>query len=378
MIIIVGSGLSGATLAYLYATKCNKEVLVIEKREHIGGNCYDYIDELGILCSKYGPHFFHTNSEKVWDFVNKFANWIPWEHRVLSKIDEQLVPVPVNIETVNKIFNTNINSVNEMNIWLEKNTGQIQNPLNSEESCINRVGNTLYEKIFRDYTVKQWDMSAKELDSSVLNRIPVRNNFDDRYFTDKYQALPENGYTEFIKNMINHPNIKVLLNTDFFKVKSDYSNYEKIFYTGPIDSYFKDSGLDKLEYRTVIFEEETIDADYYQPVSQVNYPSLQYPFTRITEYKRVLNKNKPIGITKIVKEYSRGVGEPYYPIPNKRNEDLYNQYKKLAEKEEINSNVYFVGRLATYKYFNMDQAILSAIETFQKIERKQYNKINQL
>jgi UDP-galactopyranose mutase len=368
MIIIVGAGLSGATLANLYARKLNKQVIIFEKREHIGGNCYDYIDDLGILCSKYGPHFFHTNSEKVWEFVNQFANWIDWEHRVLANIDNKFVSVPVNIDTVNKIFGLNISNTDDMNNWLNNNTGKIENPENSEESCINRVGKILYEKIFRDYTIKQWNITAKELDSSVLNRIPIRNNNDDRYFTDKYQAVPEKGYTRFIEKMLDHPNIKVLLNTDFFELRKDYSNYQKIFYTGPIDSYFKNAGLPSLEYRTVYFEEEIINQDYYQPVSQVNYPSLEYQFTRITEYKRVLNKREPIGITKIVKEYSTGIGEPYYPIPNIRNIDLYNKYRELAEIEEKNNKVYFVGRLATYKYFNMDQAILSAIETFEKIE----------
>jgi UDP-galactopyranose mutase len=369
MIIIVGGGLSGATLANLYATKLNRKVIIFEKRDHIGGTCYDYVDSLGILCSKYGPHFFHTNSEKVWEYVNRFANWIHWEHRVLSNIDDQYVPVPVNIDTVNKIFELNISNTDEMNDWLKNNTGKMENPQNSEESCINRVGDILYQKIFRDYTIKQWDMTARELDSSVLNRIPIRNNNDGRYFTDKYQAVPERGYTRFIEKMLDHPNIKVLLNTDFFEFRKDYSAYDKIFYTGPIDSYFKNAGLEALEYRTVYFEEEIINRDYYQTVSQVNYPSLAYPFTRITEYKRVLNKTEPAGITKIVKEYSTDIGEPYYPIPNKRNDDLYNKYRELAEMEEKNNNVYFVGRLATYKYFNMDQAILSALETFERLEQ---------
>jgi UDP-galactopyranose mutase len=361
MIVIVGSGLSGSVLARLYANTLNKKVLIIEKRDHIAGNIYDYIDENGILCSKYGAHLFHTNNDRVWNFVQEFSEWIQWEHKVLGRIGNKLFPIPVNINTVNILLTEHIENIEEMNDWLDKNQSKFECPKNGEESCKNRVGEKLYELIFKNYTKKQWDKYPDELDQCVLNRIPIRNNFDDRYFTDKYQALPKDGYTKFIENMITHSNIKIMLNTNYFDIKDTLTDVELTIYTGPIDQYFSDVGYEKLEYRSINFVEKTIDKEYFQENSVVNYPDSEVPFTRIVEYKHFLNQ-KSIK-TKICYEYTTKIGEPYYPVFNKKNMELYDKYKEMAENIK---NVYFVGRLANYKYFNMDEAILNSLELFDK------------
>jgi len=354
--LIVGAGLSGATIAREMAEKDYK-VTIIEKRSHIGGNCYDYINKDGILMNKYGAHLFHTNSERVWDYIQKFSEWIPWKHKVQGCIDGKYFPIPVNIDTVNILCGTNIQSEGEMKQWLENNTLKCDNPMNSKDIGLARVGHQLYEKIFKGYTFKQWDKFPEELDASVLERIPVRTNWDPYYFSDKYQALPAKGYTAMISAMIDHPNITINLNTEY--IKDMNSKYNSVFYTGPIDAYFSEAGYEKLEYRSIRFEEETLDVDTFQKMGAVNYPSLEEPFTRIIEYKHFLNQNIP-GKTIIVKEYSTAEGEPYYPVPTEQNQTLYKKYQELVLLEK---NVHFVGRLANYKYYNMDAAILAALES---------------
>lgn len=359
-IVIIGAGISGAVLAERYATVKGKKVLVIEKRDHIGGNCYDFFNEDAILVPQYGPHFFHTSFEDVWEYVNRFSKWIPYEHRVLSFVNGMLVPVPVNITTVNKIFGLNISDEREMEEWLSANVEKIENPKNSEESALSRVGKILYEKLFKNYTKKQWDMWPAELDASVMNRIPVRMNFDDRYFSDKYQAVPEAGYTEMFKNILTHPNIEVRLNTDYFDVKDEIAGYEKLFFTGPIDQFFEYNLGERLQYRSLRFEFETIDKEWYQSVAQVNYPN-DFEFTRITEPKHAVGQKN--SKTTILKEYSAWDGEPYYPVPSPRNNALYERYREQAGDEKEH-NIYFIGRLANYKYFNMDQAFKNALDSF--------------
>jgi len=366
MYLIVGCGLSGAIIAERISNILNEKVLIIEKLNHIGGNCYDYIDEeTGILCNKYGAHIFHTNNEEVWKYINSFkTNWIRWEHKVISKVDNKYVSIPINITTVNELLNETLTDSNEMDIWLKNNQVSYNEINNSEEMALSRIGNELYNKLIKDYTFKQWNKYPHELDKSVLQRIPVRNNFDTRYFSDKYQALPEKGYTEFIKELLNNPLITIQLNTDFneYKKINDLSIFKKIIYTGPIDKYF--DGLDKLEYRSINFIKEIYkNMNYYQQNSVINYPSLDIPFTRIVEYKHFLNQKS--NDTIIFKEITTDIGHPYYPIPNKRNLELYELYKQLADKEK---NVFFVGRLANYKYFNMDEAIANSLYIF-------YNKI---
>jgi len=365
-ILIIGAGISGTVLAERYAS-IGKRVLILEKRPHIAGNCFDYIDDNGILVSKYGAHLFHTQFEDVWSYVNRFAEWYDWEHKVIAKVDGQLVPIPVNITTVNKLFNLNISTEQEMQRWLDENRTPIEFPENGKEAVLDKVGPELYEKMFRHYTKKQWDKYPEELDASVLNRIPVRTNFDDRYFSDKYQALPKGGYTKLFSSILAHPNIHVELNTDYFDVKDDVHGFEKLFYTGPIDRFFefKHSIEDKLEYRSINFVSETVDQEFFQENSVVNYPGMEVDFTRIIEYKHFGNQKSDK--TTIVKEFTVDTGEPYYPVPNEKNRRIYNRYKEEAEKLK---DIYFVGRLANYKYFNMDQAFKNALDLFKTLEGK--------
>lgn len=363
-ILIIGAGISGAVLAERYAA-IGKKVLILEKRDHIAGNCYDFIDENGILVSKYGAHLFHTQDEEVWKYVNKHGEWYEWEHKVLATVDGELVPIPVNITTVNKIFDLDLKDQTEMIEWLENNREQIEDPENGEEAVLNKVGPVLYEKMFRHYTKKQWDKYPEELHASVLDRIPVRTNFDDRYFSDKYQALPTGGYTKLFKKILANPNIHVELNTDYFDVKDKITGFEKLFYTGPIDRFFKfkHSLEEKLEYRSINFVTETRNEEFFQENSVVNYPGLEVDFTRIIEYKHFGNQKSDK--TTIVKEFTVDTGEPYYPVPNKKNTAIYELYKEEAENL---TDVYFVGRLANYKYFNMDQAFKNALDLFKTLE----------
>jgi UDP-galactopyranose mutase len=351
-VLIVGSGLTGCVLANKLLDKNIKyNILIIDKRDHIGGNCYDYYEN-GILMNKYGAHIFHTNNEMVWNYVNKYGEWIPWYHKVIGKIDNKTFPIPVNNDTVKILLSEEYK--------ITKNT--IENPSNSEETCINNVGDDLYKLIFKEYTYKQWAKYPNELDSSVLSRIPVREDNNPNYFNDKYQALPKNGYTKFIEKLIDHPNIVVKLNTEFDK--DIHSGFNKIFFTGPIDHYYNHLQLPKLEYRSINFVKEYLDIDYFQENSVVNYPQHETnnektPWTRIIEYKHFYNQIVP-NKTVIVKEITTDIGEPYYPIPTKRNQELYMEYQKQAIKDEVN-NIYFLGRLGSYKYLNMDQAIEQAL-----------------
>lgn len=363
-ILIIGAGISGATLAERYAN-AGKRVLIIEKRDHIAGNCYDHHDQNGILVSKYGAHLFHTNDGEVWEYVNRFAEWYPWEHRVIARVDGKTVPIPVNISTVNILFDEKLETEDDMKQWLEQNRISFDQPTNGEEAVLNRVGPVLYDKMFKHYTKKQWDKYPAELHASVLERIPVRSNYDDRYFSDKYQALPKGGYTKVFESMLDHPNITVLLNTDYFDVKDQYEGYEKLFYTGPVDRFFEfeEELTEKLEYRSINFVTEHIDAEYYQENSVVNYPGREVDFTRIVEYKHFGNQKSDK--TSIVKEYTVDEGDPYYPVPNEKNQLIYEKYKAKADQL---TDVYFVGRLANYKYFNMDQAFKNALDLYKTLE----------
>lgn len=357
--IVVGCGLSGAVVANRIATILNKKVLILEKRDHIGGNCYDYVDpETNIRLNKYGAHLFHTNCEKVWTFINQFCEWQRWEHQVLAYTDGQYVSMPVNITTVNKLCKQNIQTEEEMAKYMETAVEKYDVIENSEQMAKSRIGTQLYEKLVKDYTFKQWAKYPSELDKTVLARIPVRHNFDTRYFSDKYQALPKKGYTYFFEQLLNNKNIEVKLNTEYQDIYGD----TPVIYTGPIDQYFDQ--YEKLEYRSVDFHIERHDYPYHQPNSVVNYPSKNIEYTRCVEYKHFLNQ--PSDKTIIVFETTNDNGDPYYPVPNKRNMDLYEKYRKLAEKEEQLGKTYFLGRLANYKYYNMDQAIEASLDFFEE------------
>jgi len=361
-ILVVGAGLSGAVIARHYAD-CGEKVVVVEKRNHIAGNCYDFRNEAGILVSQYGPHIFHTKSDRVWDYVNRFCKWIPYIHRVAGTDGHKIFPVPINIETVNIIYDVSLTSGDEMRTFLADKVVPCSDPKNSEELALSRFGPEIYKTIIKDYTMKQWNRSPTDLDPAVVARIPIRYSWEDQYFTDKFQALPENGYTAFVTEILAHENIDVHMSTEF--TKDLCAEYEKVFYTGPIDAYFKDSGLPSLEYRSLRFETETLDIPQYQQAASINYCTTLVPYTRITEYKHFYGLDQSSKTT-IVREYPSDVGEPYYPVVNQKNKDLYEQYRSLAFAEEKN-NIFFVGRLANYKYFNMDEAILNALQLLEMI-----------
>lgn len=371
--IIVGAGLSGAVMAERIANVLNKRVLVIDKRDHIGGNVFDAIDpETGIRVSKYGPHLFHTNDAEVWDYVQTFGQWQRWDHRVLAKVSGSgYCPVPANINTINALFGANIASETEMHEWMAKEkVGREEDARTSEEVALARVGPRVYEALFKHYTKKQWGIGAEALDAQVLRRIPVRENFDDRYFADRFQALPVDGYTSIVEKMLMHPLIDVKLGVDFkdFRSTAAMQTCQWLIYTGPIDAYFADSGLPKLEYRSIQFHKQVVDCSgYVQAASVVNYPGADTPYTRTCEYKQLLHQSSPKSI--LVSETSCADGEPYYPMPTQRNLDLYRAYQALAAAEEAKREpnqprTLFLGRLATYKYINMDAAVRLALDMF--------------
>ncbi len=364
-VVVVGCGLSGCVMAERLANVGKKKVLIIDKRDHIGGNCYDYVDDNGILINKYGAHLFHTNHADVWEYVNKFGTWERWDHEVKGLVDGKMVPIPVNITTVNTLFNLHLRTEVEMDAWLLENQVKYDDGIkDGEQMAKSRVGEALYTKIFKTYTFKQWNKYPHELDGEVLARIPVRNNHDPRYFSDRYQALPKEGYTKFFESLLEHPNIDVWLNCDYNSLKQTIDPHKLVIFTGPIDYYFADSGHEKLEYRSIDFVMETHkNMEYYQPNSVVNYPQDDVKFTRIVEYKHFLHQKSPH--TTIVKEFTCDGGEPYYPVLNEKNRMLYQKYQQLAELETKNKNVHFIGRLANYRYFNMDQAIKNALEYFE-------------
>ncbi|MBE7173737.1 MAG: UDP-galactopyranose mutase [Williamsia sp.] len=359
--LIVGAGFAGSVLAERLASKAGKKVLIIDKRSHIGGNAYDYYDKAGILIHKYGPHIFHTNSKEVFDYLGQFTEWRPYEHRVLASVDGQLVPIPINLTTINKLYGLNLSS-EQVEGFFESRAEKIDRVKTSEDVVVSKVGRELYEKFFRGYTKKQWDLDPSELDASVTARVPTRVNKDDRYFTDTYQAMPLHGYTKMFESMLNHPNIKVMLQTDYKEIV-DSIPFKYMIYTGPIDSYF-DYCYGKLPYRSLEFKFETVESESFQPTGTVNYPNEQ-PYTRITDFKYLTGQKH--SKTTIVYEYPQAEGDPYYPIPRPENAEIYRKYQQLAAQMD---NTFFVGRLATYKYYNMDQVVAQALTLFKKLTTK--------
>ncbi len=359
--LIIGCGFAGSVLAERLADE-GKKILIVDKRNHIAGNAYDYYNKEGILIHKYGPHIFHTNSEDVFKYLSKFTKWRPYEHRVLGSVDGQLVPIPINLTTINKLYGKNLTSDEVVDFLASK--AEVRKPvLTSEDVVLNVVGKELYEKFFRGYTKKQWDLDPSELDASVTARVPTRTNSDDRYFTDSLQAMPKNGYTEMFQKMLSHENIHIMLNTNYKDIV-DIIPHKKLIYTGPIDDYF-DYKFGKLPYRSIDFKFETLDQEDYQQTGTINYPTSNL-YTRITEFKHLTGQKHHK--TAIVYEYPTADGDPYYPIPRKENQEIYNQYKKLADETE---NVYFTGRLGTYKYYNMDQVVAQSLALFRKIIKEE-------
>jgi len=356
--VVVGAGLAGITIAERIASELDEKVLVIEKRAHIGGNIFDSYNEDGILIHNYGPHTFHTDNKEVFDYMLQFTEWNDYQHRVLSYIDGTFFPIPISLDTINKFYNMDISEC-EIEDFLNQRRVPVQEIQTSEDVAISQVGYDLYEKFFKYFTVKQWGLSPKELDRSVISRIPFRKNRDTRYFTDKYQGNPKHGYTKMCENMLAHPNIKIMLKTDYKEVIQDV-DYDLLVYTGPID-YFFDYEFGKLLYRSIRFQFETYDIESYQQVVSSRYPTMDYDYSRITEFKKMTGQNHPK--TTILKEYPCFGEDPYYPYPTNDQARLYEKYAKKANMEE---KVLFVGRLAEYKYYDMDDVIAAALACFEK------------
>ena len=359
--LIVGAGFAGSVLAERLATRSNKKVLIVDKRNHIAGNAYDHYNEEGVLVHKYGPHIFHTNSKDVFDYLGNFTDWRPYEHRVLASVDGQFVPMPINLDTINKLYGLSLNSF-EVEQFLESQAETVPVIRTSEDVVVSKVGRELYEKFFRNYTRKQWGLDPSELDKSVTSRVPTRTNRDDRYFTDTYQAMPLHGYTRMFERMLDHPNISIMLNTDYHDI-IDFVPFKEMIFTGPVDEYF-DFQFGKLPYRSLEFKHETLNVEKALVAPVVNYPN-EHAYTRITEFKALTGQQH--AKTSIVYEYPRAEGDPYYPVPQPQNAELYNQYKKLADQTP---NVHFVGRLATYKYYNMDQVVAQALTLYKRLTEK--------
>jgi UDP-galactopyranose mutase len=355
---IVGAGFAGSVLAERLARGGGKRVLVVEKRPHIGGNAYDHYDDAGILVHRYGPHIFHTNSRDVFQYLSRFTEWRPYEHSVLASVDGQRVPIPINLDTLNRLYARNM-TTEEAECFLNRVAEPHEHPRTSEDVVVARVGRELYEKFFRNYTRKQWGLDPSQLDASVTARVPVRTNRDARYFTDTYQAMPKYGYTRMFEKMLDHENIHVLLQTDYRDIEG-LIPYKSMIYTGPVDEYF-DYAYGKLPYRSLSFKHETHDTELFQEAPVVNFPN-EHLYTRVTEFKYLTGQKHPK--TSIVYEYPTDEGDPYYPIPRPENAEIYRKYKALADVE---SRTWFVGRLATYKYYNMDQVVAQALTTYQKI-----------
>ncbi|MBE9227275.1 UDP-galactopyranose mutase [Phormidium sp. LEGE 05292] len=359
--LIVGAGFAGSVLAERLASQLGKKVLIVDKRNHIGGNAYDHYNEAGILVHKYGPHIFHTNSREVFQYLSNFTEWRSYEHRVRASVDGQLVPIPINLDTINKLYGLNLTSfqLEEFFATVAEKKEYIRT---SEDVVVSKVGRELYEKFFRNYTRKQWDMDPSELDKSVTARVPTRTNRDDRYFTDTYQAMPLHGYTVMFEKMLSHPNIKIMLNTDYREIQKIIP-YREMIYTGPIDAFF-DYRYGKLPYRSLEFKHETHNKPVHQPAPVVNYPN-EHLYTRCTEFKYLTGQEH--SKTSIVYEFPQAEGDPYYPVPRPENAELYKKYKELADAVP---DVYFVGRLATYKYYNMDQCVAQALTIYKQISTK--------
>jgi len=356
--LVVGAGFSGAVCARQLAD-AGRWVRVVDRRTHIAGNAHDRYDDHGVLVHSYGPHIFHTNSAAVFDFLSRFTAWRPYEHRVLATVDGRHFPIPINRTTINAMYGMQLDEEG-VRAFLER-VREPRDPIRtSEDAVLASVGRDLCDKFFRGYTRKQWDLDLSELSASVAARIPTRHNDDDRYFTDRYQAMPRDGYTKLFERMLDHPNIELKLATDFKNERAS-SGSAPVIYTGPIDEYFGFC-YGRLPYRSLRFEfAHHAAVRQYQPVAQVNFPN-DHDYTRITEFKQLTGQDHP-GTT-IAREYPCWGGEPCYPVPNPANEALYRRYDALAQAD---TGVHFVGRLAQYRYLNMDQAVGGALALARKI-----------
>lgn len=356
--LIVGAGFAGSVLAERIASQRDEKVLVIDRRPHIGGNAYDKLDDAGVLIHEYGPHIFHTNSEMIFFYLSQFTDWRFYEHRVLARVDGMLVPVPINLDTVNRLYGLMLDSKGLEQFFADR-AELISDVRTSEDVVVSKVGRELYDKFFRGYTRKQWGVDPSELDKSVTARVPVRTNRDDRYFTDAFQFMPKRGYTALFQRMLAHPNIQIMLGVDYHSMR-EVVPHQWLIYTGPIDEFFE-FRYGKLPYRSLRFQHVTLDRAWHQPVAVINYPQTE-AYTRVTEYKHLTGQRH--ARTSLTYEYPSDDGDPYYPVPRPQNAELFKRYERLARKQP---DAWFVGRLATYRYYNMDQVVGQALATFRRI-----------
>ena len=356
--LVVGAGFAGAVLAERLASQLGRKVLVVDRRSHIGGNAHDRYDDAGVLIHPYGPHIFHTNAAEIFHYLSRFTSWRPYQHRVLASVDGQLVPMPINLDTVNRLYGKSL-SADELAAYFASVAETRDRVVTSEDAVVSKVGRDLYNKFFRSYTRKQWGLDPSELDSSVAARVPARTNRDDRYFTDTYQCMPLHGYTRMFEAMLRHPNIKVMLNTDYREVQH-LVPWKHMIYTGPIDAFF-DYRYGKLPYRSIEFQHVTLPQERFQQVGTVNFPN-EYAYTRVTEFKHLTGQVH--AHTSLVYEIPCADGDPYYPVPRPENASLYRRYEQDAEAQ---TRVTFVGRLATYRYYNMDQVVGQALAMFKRL-----------
>ncbi len=356
--LVVGAGLAGSVIAERLAAGAGRRVLVVDRRPHIGGNAYDAFDDAGVLIHPYGPHIFHTNSAAVLEYLSRFTSWRPYEHRVRAEVRGMRLPMPINRTTVSRFFGVDL-AEHEVADFLRAKARPREPVRTAADVVLGTVGPELYEAFFRGYTTKQWGLDPSELDKSVTARLPTRTCDDDRYFTDRYQCMPLHGYTNMFRAMLAHPNITVATSTEYREIAA--STYDHLVFTGPVDEYFGHR-YGKLPYRSLRFRHETHDRSRYQEVGVVNYPDPSIPYTRITEFKHLTGQAH--ARTSICYEFPMEGGDPFYPVPRPENAGLYQRYKRLAD---ATAGVSFVGRLATYKYYNMDQVVGQALATYERL-----------
>ena len=356
---IVGAGFAGSVLAERLAS-AGKRILLCDRRSHIGGNAYDFHDEAGILVHRYGPHIFHTNSEEIFGYLSRFTKWRPYQHRVLASVADKLLPVPINRTTLNGLYDLDLSTDEAAAAFLSGRAEPVTEIRTSRDVVISQVGTDLYRTFFEGYTRKQWGLDPADLDKSVTARIPTRTSTDDRYFLDTYQAMPADGFTRLFENMLDHPNIRVEVGVEYEDLVRERLAPRTIF-TGPIDAFFGHR-FGPLPYRSLEFRHETLHTERFQPVAVVNYPAEEVPFTRITEYKHLTGQRH--AKTSISYEFSSDKGDPYYPVPRPENQHLYKRYEELARQRD---DVIFVGKLGTYRYYNMDQVVGQALATFRRL-----------
>ncbi|HEX4694678.1 UDP-galactopyranose mutase [Sphingomonas sp.] len=359
-VMVVGAGFAGAVMAERLASQSGKKVLVVDRRPHIAGNAFDRYDDAGILMHQYGPHIFHTNSQQIVDYLSQFTEWRTYEHRVLADLGDKRVPMPINRTTLNMLYDLDLKTDEEAAAFLASRAEPVDVVRSSADVVVSAVGRELYETFFQGYTRKQWGIDPSDLDKSVTARVPTRTNTDDRYFTDTFQCMPAEGYTRMFERMLDHPNIDVLLGVDYLEARSVWP-HDHLVFTGPIDEYFGHR-YGKLPYRSLRFDHRTLDERQHQEVAVVNYPNEAVPYTRVTEYKHLTGQDAPR--TSVTYEYPSDTGDPYYPIPREENQALFKRYEALALAEP---DVTFVGRLATYRYYNMDQVVGQALAAYRRL-----------